>query len=148
MIPVYRTRAINFGGREGNVKVVDSPLEFKMAKPAGTKQYTDNGANPEQLFAAGYAACFGSAVMHVVRVNHLKLDSFSVTVDITLGKEEDGGYRLAAEITLTVTGMDKEGADALIREAHQTCPYSRATMGNIDVKLNTVWINQSSIPEE
>jgi len=133
---LYKAKAVNYGGRNGHVKVEDSPLEFDMSKPSILgKSSKSGGANPEQLFAAAYASCFGSAVEHVVRVNKMSLDSYAVAVEVGIGKDENDDYKLSAVITLKVIGMDQAGADTLIQEAHQTCPYSKATRGNIEVDL-------------
>lgn len=130
----YETTAISTGGRDGKVAVENSQLEFQMAPPAemgGTK----SGVNPEQLFAAGYSACFGSAVQHVVRLKKLPVQPPEIRVKVGIGRNEAGGYSLAADITAIFKGINQETADALVSEAHQVCPYSNATRGNIDVNV-------------
>ena len=130
----YEATAVSTGGRDGKVAVENSPLEFQMAPPAemgGTKP----GVNPEQLFAAGYSACFGSAVQHVVRLKRIPVQPPEVRVKVGIGRNDAGGFSLAVEITAVFKGISQETADALINEAHQVCPYSNATRGNIDVKV-------------
>ena len=134
---LYTTTAVSTGGRSGKVAVNGSSLEFDMSPPAemgGTKQ----GVNPEQLFAAGYAACFGSALQHVVRVRKLHIPAPDVRLTVGISKDEAGGYFLNAEIVGILKGVDQNLADELVKEAHTVCPYSKATMGNIKVTLSSV----------
>lgn len=134
MKALYTTTAISSGGRNGKVTVEGSPLSFEMSSPVemgGTKP----GANPEQLFAAGYAACFGSALQHVVRLKRLHIPAPSVRLTVGLDKDDSGGYFLSAEIVAIITGVDQAAADEIAKEAHTVCPYSKATMGNIKVTV-------------
>jgi Ohr subfamily peroxiredoxin len=131
----YKTTAVAVGGRDGIVHVENTPIHFEMAKPAemgGKKSY---GFNPEQLFAAGYAACFGSALQHVLRVRKLNLPVPEVHVTAAIG-ENDGGNQLAVDILAVFTGVEQDAADKLVAEAHQICPYSKATRGNIEVNVS------------
>ncbi len=135
MKSLYTTTAVAVGGRSGKVTVQGSELEFEMSPPAemgGTKP----GVNPEQLFAAGYAACFGSALQHVVRVKKLHIPTPAVRLTVGIGQDETGGFYLGAEITGVFQGIDQAAAEALVKEAHTVCPYSKATMGNIEVNLH------------
>lgn len=131
----YETTAVSTGGRSGKVIVENSPLEFEMAPPAemGGNRV---GVNPEQLFAAGYSACFGGAVHHVIRARRLSVQFPSVHVKVGLGKDDADANVLAVDITAIFKDINQETADALVNEAHQICPYSRATRGNIDVKVS------------
>ena len=95
-----------------------------------------DATNPEQLFAAGYAACFESALRLVARMKKLPLDDASITAHVTLGKSDAGGYKLAVELVGRLPGRTHDEAQALMDAAHQVCPYSNATRGNIDVKLS------------
>ncbi|HBE78401.1 MAG TPA: organic hydroperoxide resistance protein [Firmicutes bacterium] len=133
---LYQAKAISSGGRDGQVRIDNSPFEFEMAVPAELGGSGKTGVNPEQLFAAGYAACFESAMLHVARRRNLTLQSTSVTVEIGIGPNDKGGFLLTASITATVLGIDQATADQLVQEAHQVCPYSNATMGNIEVKVS------------
>lgn len=96
------------------------------------------GTNPEQLFAAGYAACFDSALNMVARMQKIKLEGTEVTATVHFGKVEDGGFGIAATLDVLAKGVDKATAEKLVEAAHQACPYSRATRGNIDVELNVL----------
>ena len=135
---MYKTTAISTGGREGKVEVLNSPLQFDLAFPPELGGSGKEGANPEQLFAAGYAACFGSAVQHVVRLQKIVLSSVSITAEVGIGRDKSGGFALEVTLILKVSGIDQVSADALIQEAHQVCPYSKATRGNIKVSLIAV----------
>jgi len=137
MKALYTTTAVSTGGRAGKVEVLGSSLQFDMSPPAemgGTKP----GFNPEQLFAAGYAACFGSALQHVVRVRKLHIPAPDVRLTVGIDQDESGGFFLSADIVGVVKGVDPSLADELVKEAHTVCPYSKATMGNIQVTLSAV----------
>jgi Ohr subfamily peroxiredoxin len=132
---LYKTTAVAVGGRDGQVSVEGSPVRFEMAVPkemAGTKAV---GFNPEQLFAAGYSACFGSALQHVFKVKRLTLDAPQVNATVGIGRNDAGGYSLAVDIEAVFKGVMQADADALVAEAHQVCPYSNATRGNIEVNV-------------
>jgi len=132
---LYKTTAVSTGGRDGKVIVENSPLEFEMALPTelgGTKKA---GANPEQLFAAGYCACFGSALQHVVRAKKLHIPTPSIRTTVGIGKNDVDGFALTVEIIATISGIDQDLADAVVKEAHNVCPYSNATRGNIQVNV-------------
>jgi osmotically inducible protein OsmC len=133
---LYQAKAVSTGGRDGKVRIDNNPLEFEMAVPAQLGGSGKTGINPEQLFAAGYAACFESAILHVARRKNLTLKSTSVAVEVGIGPNDKGGFLLTASITGTVLGIDQATADKLIQEAHQVCPYSNATRGNIEVKVS------------
>jgi Ohr subfamily peroxiredoxin len=94
--------------------------------------------NPEQLFAAWYAACFGSALQHVFRVKKQRIPTPTVGLTVGIDKDETGGFYLSAEIVGILKGVDQSTADALVKEAHTVCPYSKATMGNIEVTLSAI----------
>jgi osmotically inducible protein OsmC len=134
---LYKTKAVSSGGRDnGKVRIENSPFEFEMTKPSELGGTGKAGANPEQLFAAGYAACFESALMHVARLKDLTLKSTSVAVEVGIGPNGKGGFLLNAAITATISGVDQATADTLVQEAHQVCPYSNATRGNIEVTVS------------
>lgn len=137
MKALYTTTAVSTGGRSGKVSVNNSSLAYEMSPPAemgGAKP----GVNPEQLFAAGYAACFGSALQHVVRVRKLHVPAPDVRLTVGIDKDENGGYFLSADIVGIIKGVDQALAEELVQEAHTVCPYSKATMGNIEVTLSAV----------
>ena len=133
---MYQTTAIATGGRDGQVSVQHSPLRFDMATPPQMGGTKGEGVNPEQLFAAGYAACFGSAIQHVYKVRRLSLPVPDVRAIVGIGRNESGGYSLAVEIEATFRDVDQAQADSIVAEAHQVCPYSNATRGNVDVKVS------------
>jgi len=137
MKALYTTTAKSTGGRSGNVSVNGSTLAFEMTPPAemGGKK---PGVNPEQLFAAGYAACFGSALQHVVRVRKLHIPTPDVQLTVGIDQDASGGFFLSAEIVGIFKGVEPSLADELVKEAHTVCPYSKATMGNIEVTLSSV----------
>lgn len=132
---LYKTTAVSTGGRDGKVIVNNSELEFDMALPTelgGTKK---TGVNPEQLFAAGYSACFGSALQHVVRARKLHIPTPSIQTTVGIGSNDLGGFTLSVEIIATLSGIDQVLADEVVKEAHTVCPYSNATKGNIEVSV-------------
>lgn len=136
---MYKTTAVSTKGRSGKVVVENSPLEFSMTAPVemgGAPEAQKNGVNPEQLFAAGYAACFGSALQHVIREKKLPIPTPGVEVTVGIGKNESGGFELAVDIVAIISGLDQAAADAVVNEAHYVCPYSNATRGNIEVNIS------------
>jgi len=124
------------GGRDGHVKSSDNriDLETRPPKAAGGN---GEGTNPEQLFSAGYAACFLGAIHLVARTEKISLDSASgVTAQVGFGKDDDGGYGITAHLIGYLPGLEQAQAEDLMNKAHQVCPYSKATRGNIDVTLD------------
>lgn len=138
MNTIYKATAVNNGGRDGRVEVENSPMQFEMALPSELGGTKESGANPEQFFAAGYATCFGSAMQHAMRTQHVHTSVPAIHLTVGIGDAEAGGYRLAVEIVSIFKGVDQKTADALMKEAHDVCPYSRATRGNIEVTLEAV----------
>lgn len=132
---LYKAKAQSSGGRDGKVRIENSPLEWELAVPAEMGGSGKVGVNPEQLFAAGYAACFESAVLHVARRRNLSLKSTAVTAEVGIGPNDQGGFRLTVAIEALISGVDQATADAVVQEAHQVCPYSNATRGNIEVMV-------------
>ncbi len=132
---MYTTKAVSTGGRDGQVFVENTPLKYEMASPAELGGKKAEGVNPEQLFAAGYASCYGSALQHVFRERKLDLPPAEVHATVGIGKNDAGGFQLAVELEAVIRGVDQAAADALAQEAHFVCPYSNATRGNIDVKV-------------
>jgi osmotically inducible protein OsmC len=132
---IYKTSATATGGRDGHSRTADGALDVRLAKP---KEMGGNGQgnNPEQLFAAGYAACFLGAVKHVAGQQKVRVpDDASVTADVGIGPIE-GGFGLDVELRVSLPGLPREQAEAVAQEAHaKVCPYSNATRGNIDVRL-------------
>ena len=131
--PVHTAHASATGGRQGLVASHDGVLDLRLTSPASS--HGVRGTNPEQLFAAGYTACFQSALTSIARSRgHEALDS-TITADVSLGKEESGAYGLAVVLTVVIPALDRHAAQELAEAAHQRCPYSRATRGNIHVQV-------------
>lgn len=132
---LYTTRVVAVGGREGHVKSEDGLLELNLALP---KELGGPGkaTNPEQLFAAGYAACFENAIRHIARTQKLVLKETKVTGEVTLGAKNDGTFGLAAKLIVEISGLEAEVISKLVEQAHQICPYSNATRGNISVEIS------------
>ncbi|NLY75860.1 MAG: organic hydroperoxide resistance protein [Firmicutes bacterium] len=133
---LYKAKAVSDGGREGKIRIENTPVEFQMAKPVELGGSGKSGVNPEQLFAAGYAACFESALSHVALRRKLTLNSASVAVEVGIGPNNQGGFKLVVSLTATVSGVDQSTAEKLLQEAHQVCPYSNAIRGNVEVTLS------------
>ena len=136
MTTLYTAHAHVTGGRDGAAKTDDGKLDVKLAPPKELGG-NGNGTNPEQLFAAGYAACFMGAMRLVAGNEKLALpQGFAIDADVSLGKDTQDNFRLGVVFNIALPGMDKAAAEALVAKAHEVCPYSRATRGNIDVALN------------
>ncbi|MET9272338.1 organic hydroperoxide resistance protein [Kribbella sp. NPDC003557] len=132
---LYTARATADGGRDGKVATDDGKLDVVVAPPAEMGG-TGNGTNPEQLFAAGYAACFHSALKVVARKARLDVDGSTVTAEVGIGPINGGaGYGLEVALVVGLPGLDTAAAEDLVAKAHQVCPYSNATRGNIKVDL-------------
>lgn len=132
---LYTGRAHTTGGRDGQSKSDDGKLEVKLSPPGqGT------GTNPEQMFAAGYSACFIGAMKAVAGKQKITLPAdLAIDAEVDLGPIKEGAaYGIAARLNVSLPGMDKEQARQLVDAAHQVCPYSNATRGNIDVQINLV----------
>ncbi len=138
MKPLYTASATAHGGRTGHVRSSDGVLDLPLAMPQALGGPGGEATNPEQLFAAGYAACFESALRLVARSRKQNVDNASIAAHVTIGSSEQGGYKLAVELEASVPGHTHEDALSLVEAAHQVCPYSNATRGNIDVKLTIV----------
>jgi len=137
MEAIYTASATATGdGRQGHVRssngVVDTDLSVpkEMGGPGGDLP------NPEMLFASGYAACFHSALKAAARMRKITLTDTAVTVDVGIGKNDAGGFGLQAAIEVEIPSVDTATAQELVEAAHQLCPYSNATRGNIDVSLS------------
>lgn len=126
------------GGRTGHVQSSDKAIDLQLSMPKELGGPGGTGTNPEQLFAAGYAACFDSALNLVARTKRIKVEETEITARVTIGKDEQGGFQLAAQLDIKIAGVDSQTAQELAAAAHQVCPYSKATRGNIDVTLNVI----------
>jgi osmotically inducible protein OsmC len=136
MNPLYSTKVTAVGGRGGSVRSDDGLLDLPLALP---KSLGGKGGatNPEQLFAAGYAACFENAVIYVTRAKkaQVKDDDIKVVADVALLPNDKGGFMLTVALDVEITGIDQATAESIVAEAHDVCPYSNAVRGNIDVQL-------------
>ena len=131
---LYTAKTHTIGGREGASRSSDGRLEVKLSRP-GT---AGNGTNPEQLFAAGWSACFEGAMGLAALKRKISLPpDLAIDAEVDLGTT-GGGYLLQARLNVSLPGVERELAQALVDEAHQACPYSKATRGNIDVAINLV----------
>jgi len=135
MKTLYTAQALASGeGRDGNAQTSDGRLSVTLASPVELGG-SGEGTNPEQLFAAGYAACFHSALRLVGRQHKADLTDSAVAAKIHLGALDGAGYGLAAELEIALPAVDRETAEALVAKAHAVCPYSNATRGNITVDI-------------
>ena len=138
MNPIYTASATATGdGRNGHSRSSDGLLDVDLATPVEMGG-AGGATNPEQLFAAGYAACFHSALKAVARRQQITIADTAVTADIGLTRTETGGFQLSAALHVELSGIDQQEAEQLVELAHQVCPYSNATRGNIEVVLDTI----------
>ncbi len=135
MKTLYTAVATVHGGREGHVKSDDGVLDLDLKMPKGIGGPGGAGSNPEQLFAAGYAACFESALRLVARREKKPLQDAQITAHVSLIAGDAGDFGLGVELHGKVDGLSSAETEALMKAAHEVCPYSRATRGNIEVKL-------------
>ena len=133
---LYTAEATSSGGRQGRVRTSDGALDLSLSLPKGLGgPETPGTTNPEQLFAAGYAACFENALLRVSREQKVKLDGSSVTARVGIGRMENGRFGLKTDLVVSLPGLERTQAEALTQAAHEICPYSNATRGNMDVTL-------------
>jgi Ohr subfamily peroxiredoxin len=132
---LYTAEALSTGeGRNGHVTTIDGRVDLDMAIPQAMGG-SGNGANPEELFATGYAACFHSALLGVARSQKITLTDETVGARVHIGPNGDGGFQLAVELEVAIPTLSHDEAQALADAAHKVCPYSNATRGNIDVTI-------------
>ena len=132
---LYKTSAKATGGRDGRSTTTDGAFDVKLATPKELGGAGGEGNNPEQLFAAGYAACFIGAMKFVSSQGGPKVpNDVSVTATVGIGPRSEGGFGLDVELAIALPGLAHADAEALVEKAHQVCPYSNATRGNIDVR--------------
>jgi Ohr subfamily peroxiredoxin len=131
---LYTAKIHTTGGRDGAARSSDGRLDVKLSSPGAS----GGGTNPEQLFAAGWSACFLSALALVAGQKKISLPANrAIDAEVDLGTNE-GGYVLRARLNVSLPGLEPNVAKALVDAAHQTCPYSKATHGNIDVAINLI----------
>lgn len=130
MKTLYTAHAKSVGGREGTAQTDDKQLSVNFAAPGSGKP----GTNPEQLFACGYAACFGGALAFVARQKKLEIGTPEIDSDVSLNQGDDG-FSISVVLTIKLPSLDRKAAEELVQTAHTVCPYSKATRGNISVEL-------------
>ena len=134
----YTAKATATGGREGTAKSDDGRLDLTLSTPKGLGGDDGQGTNPEQLFAAGYAACFIGALKFVAAEEKSSLPSATyINSEVSIGAI-DGGFGIAVKLAISLGDMDKAAAQIMVDKAHQVCPYSNATRGNVEVVLSLI----------
>jgi len=135
---LYTAHATSTGGREGRSKSDDGVLDLKLTVPKGLGGSGAVGTNPEQLFAAGYSACFIGAMKHVALLQKIALPAdTSIAADVGIGPTPQG-FGIQVALHVHIPGFEKDAAQKIVDQAHQVCPYSNATRGNIEVTLDVV----------
>jgi len=132
---IYNITATALGGRNGQVKSENGILDLAVQYPKALGGANDDFANPEMLFAAGYAACFDSALNLVIKKEKIETGETSVSATVGIGPNASGGFALEASLHANIPGVTIKLAQDLIEKAHQVCPYSNATRGNMEVEL-------------
>ncbi len=136
MKTLYTTKVTATGGRNGHVKSENGILDLEVKMPKALGGANDDFTNPEMLFAAGYAACFDSALNRVISLSKTQTGETTVTAEVSIGQLENGGFGLAVQLDVNIPGVSQEEAQSLTEKAHEICPYSNATRNNIEVKLS------------
>ncbi|MFY7814455.1 MAG: organic hydroperoxide resistance protein [Chryseobacterium taeanense] len=136
MKTLYTTKVTATGGRNGHVKSDNEVLDLEVKMPKALGGANDDFANPEMLFAAGYSACFDSALNRVISLSKTKTGETTVTAEVSIGQLENGGFGLAVQLDVNIPEVSLEEAQTLTEKAHEICPYSNATRNNIEVKLS------------
>ncbi len=132
----YQTKATAIGGRDGTARTEDGTFSVKLSTPKELGGAGGDGANPEQLFAAGYSACFIGALKVAGMQAKVKVPGeTTVTATVGIGPRSEGGFGITVNLAINLPGLGKEDAEKLVQAAHQICPYSNATRGNVDVGL-------------
>ena len=135
---LYTAQATSTGGRTGTTKSSDGRFELNLSTPKGLGGDDGPGTNPEQLFAAGYSACFLGAMKHVASTQKKTLPADTkIDADVGIGQIPNG-FGIKVDMAISIPGMDRAEAEKLVQAAHVVCPYSNATRGNIDVNLKVV----------
>ncbi len=135
MDAIYTAEATAWGGRNGRTATSDGAFDIMLVTPKELGGAGGEGTNPEQLFAAGYAGCFHSALLHVARRQKVALDDSAVTAKVTLGMNSEGGFIIEVALHAEIHGVDQAGAEALVEATEKVCPYSNATRGQVNLQL-------------
>jgi osmotically inducible protein OsmC len=131
---IYTAEVVNQGGRAGKVTTENKGFSLQLVNPAEDPD-GHKGTNPEQLFAAAYAACFHGALAAHAEKAHLTLTGSTVTARVTLYEDKEGGYQLGVELRVSLPGIERPKAEKILHQAHATCPYSKAVRNNVEVRL-------------
>lgn len=137
MKTLYEATSVATGGRKGHVITEDGPIDLNLSVPKSMGGDGGDGTNPEQLFGCAYAACFGGSIQAVAKKMNITItDELSVTAIIGFGTTKEGDFQLEATLDCYIPGVSLETGEELVNEAHEVCPFSRATRDNITVTLN------------
>jgi Ohr subfamily peroxiredoxin len=138
-MPEYTAHATTIAGRNGHVESSDGVVKFDLSLPKEVGGPGKPGAtNPEQLFAAGYSACFGGAVSAVAAASKTKIGEVSITADVTLHVDPGPDFYISVKLAAKIGEVDRETAEKLVHMAHEVCPYSKATRNNVKVELTVL----------
>jgi lipoyl-dependent peroxiredoxin len=132
----YVTRATTKGGRDGRAVLEEGGFGLAMALPKAVGG-SGEGTNPEQLFALGFSSCFGSALLAIARKHGVDASKAAVTAEVTLDKDEVS-FALSVKLSVHMPGVERDTAETILHEAHEICPYSRATRNNVPVTLELI----------
>jgi osmotically inducible protein OsmC len=135
MEKIYTATVTATGGRNGHVQSPDKVVDFDFRFPKALGGADNDHLNPELLFAAGFSACFDSALNRIIGLEKVKTGVTTVTAHVSIGKLDESRFGLAVDLEITVPGVEHAVAEDLAKKAHAICPYSNATRGNIDVNL-------------
>lgn len=133
--PIYTATATATGGRDGHVQSDNGVLNLQVRSPKAMGGANDDYTNPEQMFAAGYAACFDSALNYVAKQQKISTGTTTITAKVSIGPNGNGSFGLAVELFVNIPGVSQEEAQQLADRAHQVCPYSNAIRNNVEVKI-------------
>jgi lipoyl-dependent peroxiredoxin len=140
METLYTAHATSTQGRNGKGKTDDGRISVEYSRPGSA----GNGTNPEQLFALGYSACFGSAIEAIAKKEKIETGEISVTADVDLNQDDKDGYFIGVTLSVSIEKLDAATTQRLIEKAHHVCPYSKATRGNIEVNIKEKQLNSAA----
>jgi Ohr subfamily peroxiredoxin len=132
MEPIYTAEVTSIGGRNGHIKSSTGSLDLEVRSPKVQGGADDSHANPEQFFAAGYAACLASAINYAGLLKKLRINT-EITAKVSLYKREDIGFKLGVEMDVKIPDVDQKTAEELVTEGHNICPYSYSIRNNVEV---------------
>lgn len=137
MVKILTRKAVTKGGRNGNIQAKEGNLNLTMAKPRELGGTENKETNPEEIFAAGYSACFASSLEFLLENAQVSYDTIEVEAALHLVKdEEDGGFKFDIDLYVTLEGPDEKTGNDFIDKAYDFCPYSKAMKGNVDVRIH------------